>query len=131
MTNLEYNVVLSFCKILLYLKFSVTNFVVLDSDTGTYEDSGVAAVCCRHNFQQLLRQKDRHTLSLHTACVCDTTLIRLATLTNATFSSNTYSCVRRGNICPFISLLPISNDIPDTYQINTSPIQPMLNFNYS
>jgi hypothetical protein len=45
MTSLEYNIVLSFCKILLYLKFSVTNFVVVpDIDISMYEDSGVAAV---------------------------------------------------------------------------------------
>jgi hypothetical protein len=48
MTNTEYNIVLNFCKILLYLKFSGTNFyVVPDSDIGMYEDSDVAAVCCR------------------------------------------------------------------------------------
>jgi len=45
LTDLKYNVLLSFCIILLYLKFSVTNFVVVpDSDISMYEDSDVAAV---------------------------------------------------------------------------------------
>jgi hypothetical protein len=39
MANTEYtsNIVLSYCKIHLYLKFSVTNIVVVpDSDSGTW-----------------------------------------------------------------------------------------------
>jgi hypothetical protein len=37
MINPEYNTVLSYCKIHLNLKFSVTNFNVLrDSDSGTW-----------------------------------------------------------------------------------------------
>ena len=37
MTNTEYNIVLSYCKFHVYLKFSVTNFdVVTDSDSGTW-----------------------------------------------------------------------------------------------
>ena len=140
MTNLEYNIVLSFCRILLYLKFSVTNFdVVPDSDIDMYEDSGVAAVYCRHNFQQLLQQTNTTKVTycvclwqpyvrLHIVCVCDTVLIRLDSIFSFTFPSNTNSCVRRENISPFISFLPASNAIPNTYQINTCHIQPMLSF---
>ena len=37
MTNPEYNIVLTYCTIHFYLKFSVTNFdVVPDSDSGTW-----------------------------------------------------------------------------------------------
>jgi hypothetical protein len=37
MTNLECNIVLSYCKINVYFKFSVTNFdVVPGSDIGTW-----------------------------------------------------------------------------------------------
>jgi hypothetical protein len=35
MTNPQYNIVLIYCKINLYLKFSVTNYDVPDSDSGT------------------------------------------------------------------------------------------------
>jgi hypothetical protein len=67
MINLEYKFVLSFCKIPLYLSFSGTNFVVVpDSDIGMYEDSGVAALYCRKNFQQLLEQANTTKV---TSCV--------------------------------------------------------------
>jgi hypothetical protein len=37
MTNPEYNIAFTYCKINLYLKFSGTNFnVVVDSDIGTW-----------------------------------------------------------------------------------------------
>ena len=83
--------------------------------------SGVAAVCCRHTFHQLLqtdRQTDRHTPRLHTVCSCDSSLLRFATLTTVT--STSYSCVRRDNLPPDITVLPASNTKYDTCQLNTS-----------
>ena len=68
LTNLNYNVVMIFCKILLYWNFSVTNFdIVPESDISMYEDAGVAAVCCRHNFKQLVQKTNTTKV---TYCVC-------------------------------------------------------------
>jgi len=51
MTNTEYNILLSYCKFHLNLKFSFTNFdVAPDSDSDMYDVSDAAAVCCRHTL---------------------------------------------------------------------------------
>ena len=73
-----------------------------------YYVSGVAAVCCRHTLLQFLQTHTHtHTPRLHTVCVCDTVLLRLATLSTVTYTS--YNSVQHEHISPHISVLPASN----------------------
>ena len=95
-----------------------------------YDFSGVAAVCCRHTFHQLLQQANRHTPRLHIVCVCDTAFLRLDSLSSFTSFLNSNCCVWLENISPHISVFPTANAISDVQNkiLNTSHNLPILNF---